>query len=146
MNIQTLLSGGIDKVIDSVGNALDRLVTSDAEREEIKKELEQIKLNAILQSEDNALKLESQITDRWKSDNEHGITRLVRPSIVIWAFFLFTLVLLTDGNIGTFKINGAYIPILETVLVTTIVAYFGSRGVEKTTKTLKGKQDVLSKF
>ena len=146
MNIQTLLAGGIDKVIDSVGNALDRLVTSDAEREEIKKELEQIKLNAILQSEDNALKLESQITDRWKSDNEHGITRLVRPSIVVWAFSLFTLVLLTDGNIGTFKINGAYIPILETVLVTTIVAYFGSRGIEKTTKTLKGKQDVLSKF
>ena len=146
MNIQTLLAGGIDKVIDSVGNALDKLVTSDAEREEIKKELEQIKLNAILQSEDNALKLESQITDRWKSDNEHGITRLVRPSIVVWAFSLFTLVLLTDGNIGTFKINGAYIPILETVLVTTIVAYFGSRGIEKTTKTLKGKQDVLSKF
>ncbi len=42
-----------------------------------------------------------------------------------------------DGNVGEFNVNQAYIPMLETILVTVTIAYFGSRGVEKVTKTVK---------
>ena len=136
-NITDLFSSGIDKVVDSVGNALDKLITNDEEREEIKKELENIKLNAILETENNYLKHEAEITKRWTNDNEHIITRMVRPGIVIWAFVLLSIAMLLDGNLGTITIKEAYIPILETIVITVVVAYFGSRGVEKTAKHIK---------
>jgi hypothetical protein len=77
---------------------------------------------------------ESTITERWKSDNEHPITQLVRPIMVVWSFVLFTAVLLFDGNLGTFVIKPAYFPMLETIMTTIIIAYFGSRGIEKVFK------------
>ena len=137
MNITSFLTGGIDSVIDSVGGALDKLFTSDEERAKAKNELMKIRQSEHI----NAIKLgnayEKTISKRWLSDNEHITTRLVRPLIVIFLYVLFGAVILSDGNIGKFAINTAYIPVLQTLLVTVTVAYFGSRGVEKTTKILK---------
>ena len=130
-NITDIFTSGVEKVVDSVGTALDKLITSDEERELIKKELEQIKINAIMESENNYLKHEQEITKRWSNDSEHMVTRLVRPSIVIWSFVLFTIVILFDGNIGEFTIKEAYIPTIQTILVTVVVAYFGGRTVDK---------------
>lgn len=145
-DIKSLLSGGIDKVIDSVGTLLDNLVTSDEERELIKAELEKVKYNTKLETENQYLKHEEEITKRWVSDNEHTTTRLVRPAMVIWSFVLFTVVMLSDGNISGFIIKDAYIPMLETIVVTVTIAYFGSRGIEKTVKTLKRNDDYVSTF
>lgn len=83
---------------------------------------------------------EKTVTERWHSDNEHAVTRLVRPGIVMWVYAIFSIVLLADGNIGEFSIKSAYIPLIETVLVTVTVAYFGSRGIEKTSKVIKAKK------
>lgn len=138
MDIRSILTGGIDKVIDSVGNAIDKLVTSDEERIQLQNALVEAKIKATLESENNYLKHEEEISKRWLSDNEHMITRLVRPVMVIWSYVLFTAVMLADGNIGSFHIAPSYVPMLETVLVTITVAYFGSRGIEKTTKMIKG--------
>jgi maltodextrin utilization protein YvdJ len=142
MNLTSLFTGGIDKVIDSIGNAFDELFTSDDERNKAKIKLMQIRQDAHIESFKLANAYEQSIDKRWKSDNEHFITRLVRPAIVIFLFVLFGAVVISDGNIGQFKINPAYIPVLQTLLVTVTVAYFGSRGAEKISKTLKGKNDV----
>jgi hypothetical protein len=131
MNLLSILSGGVDKVVDSVGNAIDSLVTSDEERMQLRNALEEAKMAAMLQSENNYLKHEQQITERWVSDNEHVLTRLVRPAVVVWSYFLFTVVMLFDGNIGGFAVKASYVPVLETILITVTVAYFGSRGYEK---------------
>jgi len=142
-SITDIFTSGVGKVVDSVGNALDKLVTSDQEREMIKNELEKIKLNAILETENNYLKHEEEITKRWQSDNEHVITRSVRPGIVIWSFILLSIAMLFDGNSiygFTLTIKEAYIPILETIVVTVVIAYFGSRGVEKTAKHIRNKE------
>lgn len=130
-SIKDIFTGGIDKVVDSIGNAIDKIVTSDEEREILKNALVEAKLNASLESENNYLKHEQEITKRWASDNEHIVTRLVRPAIVIWSYALFTIVVLFDGNVGNFTVNPAYIPVLETVLISVTIAYFGSRGYEK---------------
>ena len=139
MDISSILTGGIDKVVDSVGNAIDKLVTSDEERMQLKNALIEAKLKAQLESENNYLKHEQEITQRWVSDNEHTITRLVRPLIVVWAYIMFTAVMISDGNIGQFSIKDAYLPMLETIVVTVTVAYFGSRGVEKTALNIRGR-------
>jgi len=137
LNLTSLFTGGIDKVIDSVGSALDNLFTSDEERAAAKIELMKIRQDAHIESFKLANAYEQSINKRWLSDNEHFITRLVRPLIVIFLFVLFGAVVISDGNIGHFKINSAYIPVLQTLLVTVTVAYFGSRGAEKITREIK---------
>lgn len=67
------------------------------------------------------------------------LSEIVRPSIVAWIYLLFTVIILCDGNVGGFSIKDPYIPIMETILVTVTLAYFGSRGAEKMAKTIKGK-------
>lgn len=133
-----ILTTGIDKVIDSAGDALDKLFTSDEERMKANVLLERVKGDLKLKLGEQALEYDRQTTERWKSDNEHFITRIVRPSMVVWSYVLFSAVMLADGNIGGFHVNHAYIPVLETIVVTITVAYFGSRGVEKVTRFVKG--------
>jgi hypothetical protein len=133
-----IVTAGVDSVIDSVSSGLDSLFTSDEERLEMKNKLEQIRNNAKLKQLELAQEQEKQITKRWLSDNEHFITRLVRPLSFASVLVLFGAVVLADGNVGQFKINPSYIPLLENVLITMVFAYFGSRGAEKITKHIKG--------
>ena len=132
--LSNVLSGALGNIIDSVGNAADRLITSDEERLKLKNELIQLQLQYNLELQDKTVELEKEVTKRWISDNEHWVTRIVRPSVVVWLFFLFTVVILFDGNLWDFSVNPAYIPILETTLQTVVIAYFAGRSVEKSTK------------
>ena len=77
------------------------------------------------------------ITLDWTTLNEHTITRLVRPASFVFVLSLFAVVVLFDGNLGGFQVNPAYIPVIEGLLYTMVVAYFGSRGAEKITRTIK---------
>ena len=132
-----IVTGSVDKVIGAAGKALDSLFTSDEERMKAQMLLDKVENEIRLELGKQALEYDREVTKRWQSDNENIITRLVRPSIVIWSYVLFTVVILMDGNVGEFHVNGAYIPVLETLIVTVTVAYFGSRGAEKVTKFIK---------
>tara|TARA_R110000822_G_scaffold302649_2_gene427010 strand:- start:73219 stop:73725 length:507 start_codon:yes stop_codon:yes gene_type:complete len=84
-----------------------------------------------------------ELTKRLQSDNEHPITRLVRPISYGLMFILFLSCVFFDGNVGTFKIKEVYIPTIESLFGTMTVFYFGSRGIEKIMKTwgkVKNKQ------
>jgi len=140
LNPATWFASGVDKIVDSVSDGLDSLFTSDEERLTAKRVLEQVKLEATNKSEEIGLEHEKEITKRWTSDNEHVVTRLVRPLSYIFVLILFGSILLVDGNIGEFKINPAYIPVLESLLAIMTVAYFGSRGAEKVAKSIQGKK------
>lgn len=126
-----IFSSSASAIVDSVGTAIDKLVTSDEEKLQLKNELVKIQLEATLKANEQANEAEAQITERWKSDNENLLTRAVRPFSYAWVIVLFSAMILTDGNIGQFKINVAYIPVIETLLVTMTVAYFGGRSFEK---------------
>lgn len=137
--ISEIFSSSVGEVVGKIGEAADALVTSDEERIKLKNELMSIQLKAQLDMQKQSDEYEKEVSKRWVSDNEHFITRLVRPAIVIWSFVMLTAVMLMDGNIGTFEIKEAYIPLLETVVVTAVVAYMGSRGAEKITRTIRGQ-------
>jgi len=134
-----LVADGVSGVVDSVGKALDSLITSDDERNKAKIILEKQMQDFKLKMVENSNEFEKEITKRWESDNEHIITRLVRPISYISILVLFGSVVLSDGNIGNFRVNGAYIPVLETLLTTMTIAYFGGRTFEKHTRIKKGK-------
>ena len=130
----TMLSGGVDKIVDSVGTAIDKVITSDEERLVLKNELAKIQLDAKYKQEALEVQFEQEITSRWKSDNEHGLTRLVRPAIVVWSFALLTIVVIADGNLGNFAVRAEYIPLVAQIVVASVVSYMGARSFDKYTK------------
>ena len=136
--LSEIFSTSAGAIVDSVGTAIDKLVTSDEERLQLKNELVKIQLDATLKANEQANEAEAQITERWKSDNEHMVTRLVRPLAFSWVIVLFTVVIIGDSNWG-FSVKDAYIPVLETLLTTMVIAYFGGRSFEKVSSIVKGK-------
>ena len=117
------LTGG---VIKEIGNVIDKLTTTEEEKLEIKKQVQ-----IILEEADN--NAQQQVTDRWNADmaSDSWLAKNIRPLVLVFLTFIFSLLAFTDGNIGEFKIAKEYIPIFQTLLVTVYGAYFVGRTWEK---------------
>jgi len=117
------LTGG---VIKEVGDVIDKLTTTKEEKLEIKNQL-QVILEA---AESNAQK---EVTSRWESDmaSDSFLSKNIRPMVLIYLTFVFSVLAFADGNIGDFTIALEYIPIFQTLLVTVYGAYFVGRSWEK---------------
>jgi len=113
-------------VIKEIGNAVDKLTTTEEEKLIIKKQVQEI----LEQADNNA---QIQVTDRWKADmaSDSWLAKNIRPLVLVFLTFVFSLLAFTDGNIGEFKIAKEYIPIFQTLLVTVYGAYFVGRSWEK---------------
>jgi hypothetical protein len=125
------LTGGL---IKEVGSVIDSLTTTKEEKLEIKKQLQVI----LEKAEANA---QVEVTARWKSDmsSDSFLSKNIRPMVLIYLTFIFSLLAFADGNIGEFKIAEAYIPIFQTLLVTAYGAYFVGRSWEKGRKIMNNK-------
>ena len=117
------LSGG---VIKEVGDVIDKLTTTDEERLEVKKQIQQI-----LEEADTKAQLE--VSKRWEADmkSDSFLSKNIRPMILIYLTVIFTSLAFFDGNIGEFGLAKEYIPIFQTLLVTVYGAYFVGRTWEK---------------
>jgi len=120
------LTGG---VIKEVGGVIDKLTTTKEEKLEAKRLMVEI-----LEKADS--EAQSQVTDRWKSDmaSDSVLSKNIRPMVLVYLTFIFTVCAFFDGNIGDFKIADEYIPIFQTLLVTVYGAYFVGRSWEKAKK------------
>ena len=125
------LTGGL---IKEVGSVIDSLTTTKEEKLEIKKQLQVI----LEKAEANA---QVEVTARWKSDmsSDSFLSKNIRPMVLIYLTFIFSVLAFADGNIGQFKIAEAYIPIFQTLLVTVYGAYFVGRSWEKGRKIMNNK-------
>jgi len=117
------LSGG---VIKEIGNVIDKLTTTDEERLEVKKQIQQI-------LEDADTKAQLEVSKRWEADmkSDSFLSKNIRPMILIYLTVIFTSLAFFDGNIGEFVLAKEYIPIFQTLLVTVYGAYFVGRTWEK---------------
>ena len=125
MSFLTKLFGSLNL---DVNNLVDNVVTTDEERMQLKANLKEI----IAKAEANA---QEQITRRWESDNKAGwLPANIRPLTL--AFLIVSTVLLVFIDSGTINFNVAerWVSLLEITLLTTVGAYFGSRGFEKIKK------------
>jgi hypothetical protein len=125
------LTGG---VIKEVGNVIDKLTTTEEERLEAKRQLQ-----IIFEEADN--NAQQQVTDRWNADmaSDSWLAKNIRPLVLVFLTFVFSLLAFTDGNIGEFKIAKEYVPIFQTLLVTVYGAYFVGRTWEKAKSIIKNK-------
>ena len=66
--------------------------------------------------------------------SDSKLAKNIRPMVLIYLTFIFTVCAFFDGNVGEFKIAEEYIPIFQTLLVTVYGAYFVGRTWEKAQK------------
>lgn len=78
------------------------------------------------------------ITRRWEADaqSDNLISKIARPLILLYLTFVLTIYIILD-SLEIFSIKENWIRLLETILVTVYVSYFGSRGFEKYAKIKK---------
>ena len=91
----------------------------------------------LLQEMENDMIEMVEVTKRLKIDSEHAITRMIRPVSYAAMFILFMSVVLLDGNLGAFTIDKAYVPVIQSLFGTMTIFYYGSRGLEKISRTIK---------
>jgi hypothetical protein len=120
------LGGG---VVKQVGDVIDNLSTSEEERLEAKRKMEEV----LMQAESQA---QEQVTRRWEADmkSDNWLSKNIRPLICIFLTSIFVVLSVFDGNIGEFVIQESYIPIYQTLLITVYGAYFAGRSIEKIRK------------
>ena len=78
------------------------------------------------------------ITKRWESDmqSDSWLSKNVRPLTSCFLTVVTMLFVALDSSTN-FKVDKVWVDLLKTLLVTTYLAYFGSRGVEKYKKISK---------
>ena len=103
------------------------------------KTLSQPDKDILLQEMENDMIEMVEVTKRLGMDNEHTITRLVRPVTYGAMFLMFLACVFFDGNLGEFTIDKAYVPVIQSLFGTMTIFYFGSRGIEKVMKTFTNK-------
>lgn len=120
---------GADKLVD-LGKALDG---ESAINPELKKE---IMAMAVKRIEADIVE-QQEVTKRWSADmtSDSWLSKNIRPLIVGWLVLFTSVIIVTDSIDGVdFEVKAVYVTLLASLLTTTIVAYFGSRGMEKWNK------------
>jgi hypothetical protein len=126
-----LITGGL---IKDVGKVIDNLTTTDEERLAAKLKIEELLEQADKDAQD-------QVTARWESDmkSDSFLSKNIRPMVLIYLTFIFSVLAFFDGNIGEFSIAEDYIPIFQSLLITVYGAYFVGRTWEKGKKISNNK-------
>ena len=128
-----LITGGL---IKDVGKVIDNLTTTDEERLAAKHKIEELLEQADKDAQD-------QVTARWESDmkSDSFLSKNIRPMVLIYLTFIFSVLAFFDGNIGEFSIAEDYIPIFQSLLITVYGAYFVGRTWEKGKKISNNKDN-----
>lgn len=137
-----IFSGSIGTVIDSVGNAIDKLVTSDAEKLQLHNELAKIQIEAVLKEQELELKYEEEISKRHQADmiSDNWISKSIRPLTLMFILVMYSLLSISSGF--NFQVTESYVELLGQWGMLIMSFYFGGRTVEKVSQIVKGNNNV----
>jgi len=78
------------------------------------------------------------VSSRWASDmkSDSWLSKNTRPMTLIFLTLAMTIFIILDSTV-LLEIKTGWVSLLEALLITVYVAYFGSRGAEKITKIKK---------
>ena len=125
------------KILDTVGEFLPdqgglgivkNLITSDKSIKAADKEM-------ALKLLDQDIAEMNNISQRWSSDmkSDSWLSKNTRPMTLIFLTLAMTIFVVLDSTV-LLEIKTGWVSLLEALLITVYVAYFGSRGAEKITK------------
>jgi len=116
---------GTEKIVDSVGEIIDGVVTNKEEKLNAKAKIKEI-MNSY------KIEVEKNITSRWEADaNGNMLTRSVRPLVLIFCIVCTMLLVFIDSGTIDFNVKPEFVSLLTTILTVIIGAYFGGRSFEK---------------
>jgi len=127
--MSNILGGLFGKVVDNAEGILDKVITTDKERDEAKAKIKQMLL-------DSEAKMQEEVTARWKSDmqSDSWLSKSIRPLVLAWLVICTTLLIFIDAGVIMFTVEDKWVDLLQLVLITVIGAYFGGRSYEKIKK------------
>ena len=134
-----IFSSSVGEVVGKVGEAVDRLVTSDEERLRLANELKQIEVGAVLKSQELDVQFDQELTKRLQSDmaSDSWLSKNIRPLTLIFILVMYSLLSISSGF--EFKVTQAYIELLGQWGMLIMSFYFGGRSLEKIVSVAKGK-------
>ena len=79
-----------------------------------------------------------EISNRWASDmtSDSWLSKNTRPMTLIYLTIVMSILIVLDSTL-LLTVKEGWVSLLEALLITVYVAYFGSRGAEKITKIKK---------
>jgi hypothetical protein len=77
-----------------------------------------------------------EVTKRWALDStsDSWLSKNVRPLTLVFMIVVMTVLVFFDSVDGGFEVKRHWVNLVESLLLTIIIAYFGSRGIEKFNK------------
>ena len=128
------------KILDTIGDILPdngafgvvkNLISSDENINAKDKEL-------ALKLLDQDIAEMNNISSRWENDmkSDSWLSKNTRPMTLIYLTLAMTIFIVLDSTV-LLEIKTGWVSLLEALLITVYVAYFGSRGAEKITKIRK---------
>ena len=135
--IGAFLKSKAPKILNAVGDILPdkgglgivkNLISSDKSIKAVDKETALKLLEQEIAEMDN-------ISRRWESDmkSDSWLSKTTRPMTLIFLTLSMTIFIVLDSTV-LLEIKQGWVSLLEALLITVYVAYFGSRGAEKITK------------
>ena len=130
--LKKIFSGAGSQLVESVGGVLDNLTTTKDEKAEAKRKLKELILS-------HEAEMEKNITDRWTADmnSDSWLSKNVRPLVLIFLIVCTMLLIFIDAGTIAFEVEDKWSDLLQLVLITVIVSYFGGMSVEKFNKKKK---------
>ncbi len=121
---------GIGEILPDNGafGIVKNLISSDSNIEPQDKEI-------ALKLLDQDIAEMNNISARWESDmkSDSWLSKNTRPMTLIFLTLTMTIFIILDSTV-LLEIKTGWVSLLEALLITVYVAYFGSRGAEKITK------------
>ena len=126
--LKKLFNSGAKDLIDSVGNAIDKIHTSAEEKELIKNEINK----KILDYEQN---IQKEVTKRWEADMQgNWLSKSIRPLSLAFLLVVLSVFTLIDFSFIDLEIKDSWIDLWQLLAITAFGAYFGGRSYEKIKK------------
>ena len=124
--LKKLFSSGAKELVDSVGNAIDKIHTSAEEKELVKAEVEKHIL-------DYDYNIQKEVTKRWEADmqSDNWLAKSVRPISLLFLLLVLTVFTLVDFSFIDLEIKDSWIDLWQLLAITAFGAYFGGRSYEK---------------
>ena len=138
--LKTIFSLGTSKLVETVGNAIDKNITSKEERLILKNEFTKI-------IQDHEAKIQGELTERHKIDmtSDNKLSKLIRPMTLIYLVIFLSCLVFADSitpintviensvttSYDAFAVDPAWIKLLTILLVTVFSFYFGGRELQK---------------
>ena len=126
--LNKLFQSGAKDLVDSVGNAIDKIHTSSEEKELVKAEIKK----KILEYDYN---IQKEVTKRWEADMQgNWLTKSIRPLSLAFRLLVLTLFTIVDFSFVELEIKDSWVDLWQLLALTAFGAYFGGRSYEKIKK------------